>query len=248
MNPAVLHGKIAIVTGASSGIGASIAQSLLSSGLKVAGLSRSKSRLLDLEKQFGAAFLPLEVDVKDDAALLNALHAVEEHWGHYDILINAAGLGYQDLLGDGSEQHWRETLEVNVIALSIASREAIKHWKSRAYDGHILQLSSLAAHRITQGAAMYSASKYAVRALTEGLRQELRSQASKIRISSISPGYVETKFHENFFQESQRAAELYSSCQVLQAKDIADAALYILSAPPHVEVHDLLIRSVEQLT
>ena len=139
-----------------------------------------------------------------------------------------------------------ETLDVNVIALCICTREAINLMRKLNNDsGHIVHISSMSGHRVP-GSGMYSASKFAVRALTEGLRQELRADQSAIRISSISPGFVETEFAEKYSGSAEAAQQVYSQFPVLQPKDIANGVGYILSQPDYVQVHDLLLRPTQQ--
>jgi len=144
-------------------------------------------------------------------------------------------------------------LDVNVIGLSNCTREAIASMKERKVDdGQIVHISSIAGHVVINPgmiSAMYTASKYAVNALTEGLRQELRAAKSNIRISSVSPGVVETGFlgtQQHIGEDASK--ELLGSFGItpLQASDIADAVLYTLAAPPHVEINDIIIRPTNQ--
>ena len=115
-----------------------------------------------------------------------------------------------------------------------------------AQKGHIVHISSMSGHRVPAITGMYSATKFAVRSLTETLRRELRSQSSPIRISSISPGVVETEFAEKYHQSTKKAQETYSQFEVLQASDVANAVAYTLSQPEHVEINDILVRPTQQ--
>ena len=112
--------------------------------------------------------------------------------------------------------------------------------------GQVIHISSMSAHRVPPGSGVYSATKYAVRSLTEGLRQELHAEQSSIRVCAISPGFVETEFAAQYHQSEEAAKATYSRYTVLQPEDIAQAVKYVLEQPPHVQLHDLLMRPTEQ--
>ncbi len=246
------HRPVAAITGASSGIGRAIATRLAADGYDLALCARRQQRLTELaeklSQQHGAAVLTKNVDLRDEPQILQWFSAIATRFNRLDVLVNNAGLGYQESLTSGSTAKWRETLEVNVIALSICTREAIQLMRHLGNDqGHVVHISSMSGHRVP-GSGMYSASKFAVRALTEGLRQELRANQSAIRISSISPGFVETEFAEKYSGSIEQAQQVYSQFQVLQPKDIANAIAYVLSQPDYVQVHDILIRPTHQIS
>ncbi|PWA22077.1 hypothetical protein CCH79_00010278, partial [Gambusia affinis] len=140
--------------------------------------------------------------------------------------------------------------KVNVMALSICTREAYQSMKERNVDdGHIINLNSICGHIVINSGDIhfYTATKYAVSALTEGLRQELREAKTHIRATSISPGIVETEFAHRFYSESpDKATATYNHLKALEAIDVANAVVYVLSAPPHVQVGDVVLRPVEQ--
>ena len=117
---------------------------------------------------------------------------------------------------------------------------------ARKSDGHIVHVSSMAAHRVPPGSGVYSATKFAVRSLTESLRQELRALGSSIRITSVSPGFVETEFAEVYSGSEEEARAVYSQYPMLQASDIAESVWYAISQPAHVQVHDILMRPTQQ--
>ena len=143
-------------------------------------------------------------------------------------------------------QTWREMLEVNVLGLCVCTREAAADMLARKSDGHIVHVSSMAAHRVPPGSGVYSATKFAVRSLTESLRQELRALGSSIRITSVSPGFVETEFAEVYSGSEEEARAVYSQYPMLQASDIAESVWYAISQPAHVQVHDILMRPTQQ--
>lgn len=241
-----LTNRVALVTGASSGIGQAISQQLAAAGVKVVAAARRLERLEALREAHAELITPLPVDLREPASIHALFAAIQERHGGVDILVNNAGLGYETPLIGGNESMWREMLEVNVLALSICTSLAVQSMRARGDKGHIVHVSSMAAHRVPPGSGMYSASKYAVRSLTEGLRQELRASGSQIRIGSISPGYVETEFHARFYQSEERAEAAYRQFPVIQPQDIASLVLQILEAPPHVQVHDILLRPTLQ--
>lgn len=171
--------------------------------------------------------------------------------GPVDILINNAGLGRPAPLSDHGEDResyagWAEMLDVNVMALSVCTAEALAQMKPRGVAGNIVHISSLAGYRIPKEGGFYGATKHAVRALTEGLRRELQAQGSPIRVSAISPGIVQTEFGGVFLGNQDRADEMYAGLEPLTADDIATAVEFALTAPRHVQVHDILLRPIAQ--
>jgi NADP-dependent 3-hydroxy acid dehydrogenase YdfG len=240
-------GRVALVTGASSGIGSAIVSRLLSLGLRVAALARRTEKLELLHELHPAADLfTLGVDVRDEAALRSAISQIVEKWGGVDVLVNNAGLGYGGALSEGNTEEWREMLDVNILALCIATREVLGDLRRRQVAGHIFHLSSLSGHRLTPGANLYAATKAAVKSLAESLRHELREQGNETRVTAISPGFVESEFHQRYFGSAEQAKELYRGGVALEPDAIADAVEYALLAPPTTDVNDVLLRSVRQ--
>jgi 17beta-estradiol 17-dehydrogenase / 3beta-hydroxysteroid 3-dehydrogenase len=240
-----------MITGASSGIGRAIALRLAQLGYRLALCARREDRLAALQQDFqasGTEVLVQAVDLRQEADILAFFETVRQRWGGVDVLVNNAGLGHKQSLMEGDTEAWREMLEVNVLALCICTREASRDMRAKGGHGHILHISSMSGHRVPGGSGMYSATKFAVRSLTEGLRQELRSEGLDIRVSSVSPGFVETEFAEKYHQSLEKAQDLYSKYPVLQPEDVADAVAYILSQPEHVQVHDLLVRPTRQVS
>ncbi len=134
-------------------------------------------------------------------------------------------------------------LEVNVLGLLVATREALRDMERRGVAGHVVNVASMAAHRVPgPDSAVYSGTKFAVRAITEGLRQELRARSSAVRVSLVSPGHVETEFAEVFSGSS----DVYRKLKALESDDVARTILWVLTQPPHVEVHDVLVRPTAQ--
>jgi NADP-dependent 3-hydroxy acid dehydrogenase YdfG len=244
--------KVAMVTGASSGIGEAIAEALVEEGVHLVLLARREDRLVTLAERLvarapkGIRVLTQRCDLRDEAQILAAFAAARERFGGVDILVNNAGLGRDAPLCSGATDDWREMLEVNVLGLCICTREAVSDMRRRGDRGHVVRVSSMAAHRVPPGSGVYSATKFAVRSLTEGLRQELRAAGSAIRVSAVSPGFVETEFAEVFHRDPAAGPRTYGQFPVLQPRDVAAAVLHVLKAPPHVQVHDLLLRPTWQ--
>jgi NADP-dependent 3-hydroxy acid dehydrogenase YdfG len=242
-------GKVALVTGASSGIGHETAQRLAADGMKVAVCARRAQRLQALchtAAEQGGTMEGYTVDLRDTDAIVHLFDSIRARWGGVDVLVNNAGLGHESPLTDGDAEQWREMLEVNVLALCVATREAVKDMRKRGDDGHVIHVSSMAAHRVPPGSGVYSATKYAVRSLTEGLRAELRELDSDIRVTAISPGFVETEFAEHYHRSKEAANKTYGRFKVLEAGDVADAIRFALAAPKHAQIHDVLMRPTRQ--
>lgn len=243
--------RVALVTGASSGIGRAVALRLAAHGVHLALCARREERLDALAQSIESVpghgeVLTQPVDLRDPAQIASLFGAIRERFGGVDIVVNNAGLGRKAPLLSGDTDKWREMLEVNVLALCVCTREAVTDMRRRGDTGQVIHISSMAAHRVPEGSGVYSATKFAVRSLTEGLRLELREQGSHIRVTAISPGYVETEFAEVYHGDPKAAEQTYSRYPVLQPGDIADAVEYVLGAPAHVQPHDLLIRPTQQ--
>lgn len=243
------HSSVALVTGASSGIGHAIALKLAQEGYRLALCARRLERLEELQAKLtamGTEAITQLVDLRQESDILAFFRAIRQRWGGVDVLINNAGLGHKQSLLDGDTEAWRDMLEVNVLALCICTREATRDMRQRGGKGHVVHISSMSGHRVPGGSGMYSATKFAVRSLTEGLRQELRQAGLDIRVSSISPGFVETEFAARYHQSEEKADALYSQFPVLQPDDIANAVIYMLNQPEHVQIHDMLVRPTQQ--
>ncbi|KAF4103967.1 dehydrogenase/reductase SDR family member 11-like [Onychostoma macrolepis] len=250
-------GRVALVTGASVGIGAAIAKSLVQHGMKVVGCARNVEQIQKLAAEcvnsgFSGTLIPYKCDLSVEDDMLSMFSWIKVQHQGIDVCINNAGLALPEPLLSGKTSGWRTMMDVNVIALSVCGREAFQSMKERKVDdGHIININGMCGHRVLHNADLhfYTATKYAVTALTEGLRQELREAKTHIRVTSISPGLVETELtYRLFSQNPEKAAATYKSIKCLQVADIANAVVYVLSAPPHVQIGDIQMRPVEQLT
>ncbi|VEN38155.1 unnamed protein product [Callosobruchus maculatus] len=191
-------GKVAIVTGASSGIGEAIAERLVERGMKVVGVARRKERLDELAKRTSdkkGKFYPMQGDVSKEEDILRVFKWTRENLGPVDVLVNNAGIGCQSGVQDGKTEDWLQTINVNVVGLCMATREALKDMTEHKIDGHIFNINSVSGHRVTglPKLEIYTASKHAVTALTESMRKQMAMQKLKIRFTSISPGLVDTE-------------------------------------------------------
>ncbi|XP_065082197.1 farnesol dehydrogenase-like [Ochlerotatus camptorhynchus] len=239
-------GKVAIVTGASSGIGAAIAKDLAKAGMVVVGLARRVERVealkSDLPDSIKSRLHAIKCDVSKEEDILQTFKWVEEKLGGVAVLINNAGVVRQtDLLEKGNTQKLREVMDTNVMGLVMCSREAYQSMKNRSVDGHIVHINSIAGHKVVDFPQLniYSASKHAVTAITETMKNELRTAGTKIKVTSISPGAVETEI----LPEAVKKADF----PLLEAEDISNAVLYVLGTPPRVQIHELMIKPVGEI-
>ncbi|XP_063398637.1 dehydrogenase/reductase SDR family member 11-like [Mytilus trossulus] len=241
--------RVALVTGASMGIGYITCKNLAKHGIKVVGCARSAEKLKDLEEQIvenGGQFLPIICDLRKQDDIMEMFEMIKKRWGGVDICINNAGLSLDAPIINGDFSSWENMWQVNVMALCLCTRESVKMMRANGVDdGHIININSLSGHRCGK-AHFYSATKHAVTALTEGIRWELREINSHIKITSISPGLVKTNFAYTAVGEAA-AEECYSTRQSLDPQDIANAIETVLSYPSHVQVSEMMIRPTEQV-
>ncbi|CAH1371969.1 unnamed protein product [Tenebrio molitor] len=241
------RGKVAIVTGASAGIGAALAEQLVEEGLQVVGLARRVERVEELAKRLQGKKGKLhacKADISKEQDILNAFKWTSDNVGPVHILVNNAGLTHRtNLTIDGSTEKWREIFETNVMGLCIATREAVKIMQANKIDGHIININSIVGHRILTlpGRNVYPASKFAVTALTETLRHELRHLGLKIKSTSLSPGRVASEFARNAITDPKVLEEMKKFPR-LTSESVANAVLYVLSTPPDVQIPELTIQ------
>nr|CAH7751808.1 unnamed protein product [Callosobruchus chinensis] len=229
-------GKVAIVTGASSGLGEAIAERLVERGMKVVGVARRKERLDELAKRTSGKkgkLYPIQGDVSKEEDILRVFKWTRENVGPLHVLVNNAGIMCQSGIQDGKAEDWLQTINVNVVGLCMATREALKDMTEHKIDGHIFNINSIVGHYVLgyPKIELYTASKYAVTALTESMRKQMAMQKLKIRFTSISPGMVETELNA-----AARSHPSLANAPILKSEDIADAVEYALSTPPHVQL------------
>ncbi|XP_030750599.1 farnesol dehydrogenase-like [Sitophilus oryzae] len=243
-------GKVAVITGTSSGIGRATAEALVKRGLIVAGLARRVERVEELAKELKnekGKLYSFKTDLTKEDEIISTFKKITETLGPIHVLINNAGVGPETNLIDGDISKWRQTLDTNVLALCIATREAIASMKANNIKGHIIHINSTTGHYPIEapGLSVYPASKYAVTALTESLRREINRNKLPIKITSLSPGFVKTEIIEANF--SAKGAERFKNRPGLETEDIADNIVYVLSTPEHVNIKELTVMIQGQL-
>lgn len=233
--------KIAVVTGASSGIGAATAKQLAAAGYEVVIGARRREKLQVVADAIGARALPLDVtDVESVAAFAAELPIV-------NVLVNNAGgaLGLAPV-GEADDDKWRTMFESNVLGVMHMTR-ALLPALEKSGAGHIVVVGSIAGFEVYPGGAGYTAAKHAARAVTETLRLELLGKP--VRVTDLAPGLVETEFSLTRFDgDAERARKPYEGMTPLTADDIADAIVWVVTRPPHVNIDTLVIRPLDQTT
>lgn len=248
-------GRVALVTGASAGIGEAIAKVLVKAGMKVVGCGRRVGNIEELAVSLSGSKGKLyarKCDIESETEIKQMFQWIADHkeLGRVDVCINNAGMSTAESLSEGVYDHWKKMLNINVLGLCLCTQLSIQSMReNKIDDGHIIMISSLSGHRVPPSSStrFYSATKYAVTSLTEGWRQEVRELNSNIRISALSPGLVATEFQEAMHNNKEMAEKLYASMNCLTAEDMASSVEFILSAPPHMQVHDILVRPTEQV-
>lgn len=245
---ASLKQKVAIVTGASSGIGEATAIALAAAGAKVAIIARRSERLETLTQriqQNGGEALPITADVANEAQVQDMVSATKDKWGRVDILVNNAGVMLLGPIYEANTEDWRRMFDVNVLGLMYATHAILPLMKAQG-EGHIVNISSVAGRVANAGTGVYNATKWAVGAFSESLRKEVHKD--KIRVTIIEPGLVATELpqHITNSEAKERAKAFYESVRSLDSEDIAAAIVYAVTQPPHVNVNEILIRPTEQ--
>ena len=243
-----LQGRIALVTGASSGIGFATAIALARAGAKVAVAARRRGRLEAVAAQIrtaGSEALVVEADFGIESEAQRAVHETEAAFGRLDILVNNAGVMYLEPVIEADLARWRRMFEINVLGLIAATQAALPGMRARS-DGHIVNIASTAGRLATPNAAAYAGTKFAVVAFSESLRKEV--YRARIRVSVIEPGVVETELRDHIGHSATRRAinEWADSIRQLQADDVARAIVYCVSQPPHVCINEILMRPTDQ--
>jgi NADP-dependent 3-hydroxy acid dehydrogenase YdfG len=243
-----LANKIAIVTGASSGIGEATAIALAAAGAIVAIAARRGDRLTALAEKItasGGTALPITADVSDEAEVAAMVNKVEEAYGRVDILVNNAGVMLLGAIAGANTEDWRRMININVLGLMYATHTVLPLMKAQG-SGHVVNISSVAGRVANAGSGVYNATKWAVGAFSESLRKEV--YVDNIRVTIIEPGLVATELPQHITNPDAkaRAANFYGSVKTLESEDIAAAIAYAVTQPPHVNVNEILIRPTEQ--
>ncbi|XP_004522855.1 farnesol dehydrogenase-like [Ceratitis capitata] len=242
------NNRVAVVTGASSGIGAACVKYLADNGMITIGLARRKERVEELRTGSNSDRIhAIRCDVQKEEDVIAAFKEIEEKYGPVSVLVNNAGIvRSSDLLKEGNTEDIRAVIETNVLGIVWCTREAFLSMKqSPNGDGHVFLINSVAGHNVpfipNISLNIYSPSKYAVTALTEMYRQEFLNNETKIKITSISPGAVSTELI------TENVKKIIGS-NILAPEDVADALIYCLQTPPNVQIHELTIRPLAKLS
>jgi 3-hydroxy acid dehydrogenase / malonic semialdehyde reductase len=243
--------RIVLITGASSGIGAACARIFAEAGTKLILVARRQERLDELAEElkgkYGCQSYLISLDVRDRSLVTSTLAALPPEWSDIEVLINNAGLSRGlDKLYQGNMDDWEEMIDTNIKGLLYVTRSLVPKMVERN-RGHIVNIGSIAGHQTYPGGNVYCGSKAAVRAISEGLKQDLLG--TPIRVTSVDPGMVETEFSEvRFHGDSDRARQVYQNLTPLTAHDIADVIFFCVTRPTHVNISELLLVPTDQAT
>jgi len=243
--------KIALITGATSGIGEACAHIFAQQGYNLILLARREDRLAKnahhLEDKYGITIKQVLADVRDKDNLSTALEALPDEWKKVDVLINNAGLSQGlDPIDKGNTDDWDTMIDTNVKGLLYITK-IVSNWMIPNLSGHIINIGSIAGKEVYPNGNVYCASKHAVDALSKAMRIDLLPYG--IKVTEINPGMVETEFSiVRFKGDEERAKKVYENFEPLIADDIADAIWYVVGRPKHVNINDMLIMPTAQAT
>jgi serine 3-dehydrogenase len=244
-----LKNTVVLITGASSGIGRSCARAFAGTGARLILAARRVDRLnelaVELKRIPGEDILLLALDVRDQPAVERAVNGLPSEWAAVDVLVNNAGLSRGlDKLHEGKLADWEEMIDANIKGLLYVSRAVIPGMVKRG-RGHVINIGSIAGHEVYPGGNVYCATKFAVDALSKGMRLDL--SGTGLRVSQVSPGMVETEFSlVRFRGDKERAGKVYQGLTPLSPDDIADAVVYCVTRPPHVNISEMIVMPTAQ--
>jgi len=243
-----LSGRVALVTGASSGIGEATAIALAKQGAKVAITARRADRLEALSeklKALGAECFAITADLLKEEDAQRIVDETAQHFGQIDILINNAGVMLLSPIDDANPADWRRMLELNLLNLMVSCQSALKYMRKQG-DGHIVNISSTAGRMAGPTAGGYNASKWGLNGFSEAMRRETHKDG--IRITLIEPGIVATELRDHIphAETKDMLNQAADSMRQLQSEDIAAAIEYAVTQPKHVNVNEILIRPTDQ--
>jgi 3-hydroxy acid dehydrogenase/malonic semialdehyde reductase len=244
-----LQGKTVLITGASSGIGRATAFEFARAGARLLLCARRVELLEELEPQLmqagAAAVSGFALDVRERNAVNAAIAALGPEWASIDVLVNNAGLSRGlSKLHEDDYRNWEEMIDTNVKGLLYVTRAVVPGMVARG-SGHVINLGSVAGYITYANGAVYCATKAAEKAISEGLKIDL--MGTPVRVTSVDPGMVETEFSVVRFRGDEgRAAKVYENITPLTAEDVADAILWAATRPPHVNIHNILLTSIDQ--
>lgn len=230
-----LQYKVAVVTGASSGIGKGIATALAERQVQLVLAGRNEARLEEtanhLKETYNAQVETMITDVTQRQQVEQLVEQAKSHYGHLDVIVNSAGQMLSPAITDGDVEAWETMIDVNVKGTLYGINAALPQFKKQG-SGHIINIASISGFEVTKQSTMYSATKAAIHTITQGLEKELARTG--IRVTSISPGMVDTPMGSGDFGDRKK----------LEAKNIAEAVVYALEQPSHVNVNEITVRPV----
>lgn len=230
--------KVIVLTGASSGIGAATAKALSNSPHLVVLLARNKDKLTAIASEMDCITHVIPTDVTDVKQVQEAMKIIVDKFGGIDVLINNAGIGYFDPIDQGKLEEWHTMVDVNFKGLLNITHSALPLLK-KSDNGHIINVTSVAAHQVFPSSAVYSATKHAVLALSKGLHQELQKE---IKVTSISPGAVNTPFVEQTTNKEMKDDLRTYFSKGMHPNTIAQQIVYALEQPKNVTISEIIVR------
>ncbi len=243
--------KIALITGATSGIGAASADTFAAQGYNLILIARRENLLItqaqQLLEKYGVQVKKIQADVRDKENINYVLETLPADWKNVDVLVNNAGLSQGlDPINKGDTDDWDTMIDTNVKGLLYITK-VVSGWMVERKQGHIINIGSIAGKEVYPNGNVYCATKHAVDALNKGMRIDLLPYG--IKVTAINPGMVETEFSVVRFKgDENRAKKVYDGLEPLIAQDIADAIWYVVSRPAHVNINDMLIMPTAQAT
>jgi serine 3-dehydrogenase len=244
-----LHGNSVLITGASSGIGAATAHAFAREKCNLLLAARRRDRIDQLARHLADKYAitaqAITLDVTKQKDVDAALGSLSTAWEQIDILVNNAGLsrGLTNLQ-EGDIGDWEEMIDTNIKGLLYVTRSILPGMVKRN-KGHIINIGSIAGHQLYPAGNVYCATKFAVKALSEGLRLDLLGTG--VRVTSVDPGMVQTEFSQvRFHGDTERAAAVYQGLQPLSADDVAEVIIFCATRPPHVDVADIIVMPTDQ--
>ena len=234
-----LDGQVAIITGASSGIGAGVARELNAAGMKLILTARSAEKLKSLADELGNCEV-VAVDISDDTAPQHLVDCAMDRFGRLDVVFNSAGIMYAGLIEDVIIDDLCRMVNVNVEAATRMAYTAVKHFQQTG-SGHLINVSSILGTKVRPGTGVYAGTKYAIEALSEALRMEVAK--TNVKVSVIEPGVVETELQDHF---PVHPKDVLGIANPLQPEDIARCVRFVLEQPPHVRIPVMMVIPGEQ--
>ncbi|XP_001599160.3 farnesol dehydrogenase [Nasonia vitripennis] len=243
------RGKVALVTGAASGIGASISRRLLDAGLVVVGLDVQIEPMLELQSQ-NQGFHAIRCDVSREEELVRAFKKVDSEIGQLQVMVNNAGITNYTPIIESDRQTFERMININVLAMASCISKAVQMMRANKVEGHIFNTNSVLSHEIPMGPIdgvdgwnLYPSSKHATLAMTHTVRREISRAGLPIRITSISPGLVKTQITSH----TQELKDLFDKEAALDPTDIADALIYALGIRPEVQITEITVQRTGEL-